>query len=200
MGRSKGVSGVRHLSTAELDAGLDEIRRSPKDEGVLAMIVRRPRIEEREVLQDAQLDPAEGVVGDTWSRRSSSTPDKSPHPEKQLNIMNARVIALVAQSTDRWPLAGDQLYIDIDLSDENLPTGTRLALGEAVIEITAPPHNGCGKFVARFGLDAMTWVNSPLGKELHLRGVNARVVKAGTIRVGDRARKTGNAEAESRKP
>lgn len=184
------MQSVRHLSTAELDAGLDEIRRSPKDEGVLAMIVRRPRIEEREVLQEAQLDPAEGVVGDIWKHRNSSrTPDKSPHLEMQLNIMNARVIALVAQGADRWPLAGDQLYVDIDLSDENLPAGTRLALGEAVIEITAPPHTGCGKFVARFGLDAMKWVNSPLGTQLHLRGVNARVVKAGTIRVGDLARK-----------
>jgi MOSC domain-containing protein YiiM len=107
----------------------------------------------------------------------------------QLNIMNARVIALVAQSRDRWPLAGDQLYLDMDLSDQNLPPGTQLALGSAVIEITEQPHNGCGKFVARFGQDAMEWVNSPLGKQLHLRGLNARVVQPGTIRVGDRARK-----------
>jgi hypothetical protein len=181
---------IRHLTTAELNAGLDEIRRAPKEEGVLAMIVRRPRVDAREVLEEAQLDPAEGVVGDSWKRRSSSrTPDRSAHPLMQLNIMNARVIALVAQSRDRWPLAGDQLYLDMDLSDQNLPPGTQLALGSAVIEITEQPHNGCGKFVARFGQDAMEWVNSPLGKQLHLRGLNARVVQPGTIRVGDRARK-----------
>lgn len=184
------MTAVRHLSTAELDAGLDGIRRAPKDEGALAMIVRRPRIEEREVLQEAQLDLAEGLVGDIWKHRNSSrTPDKSPHPDMQLNIMNVRVIALVAQTEDRWPLAGDQLYLDMDLSDQNLPAGTRLALGEAVIEITPQAHLGCGKFTERFGLDALNWVNSPLGRQLHLRGVNARVVTAGTVRVGDRARK-----------
>ena len=190
MGRAEGTMTVRHLTTAELDAGLEEIRRAPKDEGVLAMIVRRPRVDAREVLEEAKLDVAEGVVGDTWKIRSSSrTPDQSAHPQMQLNILNARVIALVAQSRDRWALAGDQLFLDLDLSAENLPAQTRLALGEAIIEITEQPHNGCQKFVARFGLDAMQWVNSPLGKQLHLRGVNARVVRPGTIRVGDRARK-----------
>ena len=184
------MNNVRHLTTAELDAGLEEIRRSPKAEGVLAMIVRRPRVEAREILEEAQLDLIEGLVGDTWKSRSSKrTPDQSPHPEMQLNIMNTRVIALVAQSPERWSLAGDQLYIDLDLSEENLPPGTRLALGDAVIEITPQPHTGCQKFVARFGLDALNWVNSPLGKQMHLRGVNARVVKPGTIRVGDAARK-----------
>jgi len=184
------VNNVRHLTTAELDAGLEEIRRSPKAEGVLAMIVRRPRVEAREILEEAQLDLIEGLVGDTWKSRSSRrTTDQSPHPEMQLNIMNTRVIALVAQSPERWSLAGDQLYIDLDLSEENLPPGTRLALGDAVIEITPQPHTGCQKFVARFGLDALNWVNSPLGKQMHLRGVNARVVKPGTIRVGDAARK-----------
>ena len=124
------MTGVKRLTTAELDAGLEEIRRSPKDEGALAMIVRRPRVNERDVLQEAQPDTHEGVVGDTWKSRSSSrTPDTSPHPHMQLNIMNARVIALVAGSPDRWPLAGDQLYIDMDLSAENLPAGTQLALG-----------------------------------------------------------------------
>jgi len=122
-------------------------------------------------------------------RRSSRTPDGSPHPEMQLNVMNARAIALVAQSKDRWPLAGDQIFLDLDLSAENLPAGTKLALGSAVIEVTAQPHTGCKKFVSRFGLDAFTFVNSPQGKELHLRGINARVVKPGVFRVGDVVKK-----------
>jgi MOSC domain-containing protein YiiM len=179
---------VKHLTMAELEAGLDEIRRSPKDGGVLKMIVRRPRSNEREVLQDGELDPASGLVGDSWKHRGGS-----PDPERQLNVMNARVIALLAQDDDRWRLAGDQLFVDLDLSVENLPAGTRLALGSAVIEVTAPPHNGCKKFVERFGLDAVNFVNSPLGKQLHLRGINARVVRAGVIQVGDPIRKTVDA-------
>ena len=117
------------------------------------------------------------------------TPDKSPHPDMQLNIMNARVIALLAQTQERWPLAGDQLYIDMDLSKANLPAGTRLALGDAVLEVTDQPHTGCGKFVDRFGADAMKFVNSQLGRELCLRGINARVVQAGTIRKGNMAKR-----------
>jgi hypothetical protein len=178
------------LTTEELEAGLADILRSPRDEGVLELIVRRPAVDEREVLRQAELDPAEGLVGDSWGVRGSSrTPDGSPHPDMQLNIMSARVIALVAQRRERWPLAGDQLYIDMDLSDENLPAGTRLSLGAAVIEITAQPHTGCQKFVARFGPDAMKFVNSPAGKRLRLRGLNAKVVRPGVIRVGDTAKK-----------
>jgi hypothetical protein len=181
---------VKHLTMAELEAGLDEIRRAPKDEGVLQLIVRRPHIDGREVLQEAQLDVAEGLVGDTWKVRGSSrTEDGSAHPEMQLNIMNARVAALVAQDKSRWSLAGDQLYVDLDLSDENLPPGTRLSIGSAIIEVTAIPHNGCKKFVSRFGLDAMLFVNSPVGKSLHLRGINAKVVQSGTIRAGDVVKK-----------
>ena len=181
---------VRHLNMEELEAGLDAIRKAPKDEGVLQLIVRRPRIDEREILEEAELDPLEGLIGDSWNKRGSSrTPDGSPHPEMQLNIMNARVAALVAQDKDRWQLAGDQLYIDMDLSAENLPAGTQLAIGSAVIEVTPPPHTGCKKFVSRFGLDAMKFVNSAVGRELHLRGINARVVQPGTIRVGQVAKK-----------
>jgi hypothetical protein len=181
---------VKHLTMAELEAGLDEIRRAPKDEGVLQLIVCRPHIDGRKVLQEAQLDVAEGLVGDTWKVRGSSrTEDGSAHPEMQLNIMNARVAALVAQDKSRWSLAGDQLYVDLDLSDENLPPGTRLSIGSAIIEVTAIPHNGCKKFVSRFGLDAMLFVNSPVGKSLHLRGINAKVVQSGTIRAGDVVKK-----------
>jgi MOSC domain-containing protein YiiM len=179
------MDGVRHLSMEELEAGLAEIRRSPRDGGVLELIVRRPAVDEREVLGEGELHGAEGLVGDTWSARGSSrTADGTAHPDMQLNIMNARVIALLARERGRWPLAGDQLFIDMDLSAENLPAGTRLALGSAVIEVTAQPHTGCKKFAARFGLDALKFVNSPEGKQLRLRGINARVVQPGLIRVG----------------
>ena len=184
------VIDVKHLTTAELEAGLDEIRRAPKDVGVLRLIVRRPQTDEREVLEEGELNLLEGLAGDSWRMRGSSrTPDGSSHPEMQLNIMNARVAALVAQDDERWQLAGDQLYLDMDLSAENLPAGTRLAIGSAVIEVSAQPHTGCKKFVARFGLDAMKFVNSSVGRELHLRGINARVVQPGVIRVGDAVRK-----------
>ena len=184
------TAGAKHLTTEELEAGLGEILRSPKDAGRLELIVRRPRVDEREVLAEGKLNLSEGLVGDGWRERGSSrTPDGSAHPEMQLNVMNARAIALVAQGRERWPLAGDQLYLDLDLSGENLPAGTRLALGEAVIEVTAQPHTGCKKFVARFGLEAMKFVNSEAGRALNLRGINARVVRPGVIRVGDLARK-----------
>ena len=177
---------AKHLTMAELEAGLDEIRRSPRDKGILEMIVRRPRTDERESLEKGELDVTEGLVGDNWqSRGSSMTSDGSSHPDMQLNIMNSRAIAHVAQDRDRWQLAGDQLFIDMDLSEENLPPGTHLAMGTAVVAVTAVPHNGCKKFVARFGLEAMEFVNSAVGKQLHLRGINARVIQPGVIRVGD---------------
>jgi hypothetical protein len=175
---------------SELEAGLDEIARSPKDGGVVEMIVRRPQVGEREIIEEGQLDLAEGLVGDSWKRRSSRrTADGTPHPEMQLNLMNSRVVALVSQDKSRWHLAGDQLFVDLDLSDANLPPGTRLAIGTAVIEVTAEPHTGCSKFVERFGVDAMTFVNSRERRGLRLRGINARVVNAGVLRVGDTVRK-----------
>lgn len=179
------VVDVKHLTMAELEAGLDEICLAPKDEGVLELIVRRPQIDAREVLEEGELHLTEGLVGDSWKERGSSrTTDGSSHPDMQLNVMNARAIALVAQHKNRWPLAGDQLFIDMDLSADNLPAGSRLALGSAIIEVSEQPHTGCKKFVSRFGLDAMKFVNSPLGRELHLRGINAKVVQPGMIRVG----------------
>jgi len=142
------------------------------------------------VLEHGDLDMVQGLVGDSWNRRGSSRSiDGGPHPDMQLNIMNARAIALVAQSPDRWPLAGDQLFVDLDLSPANLPPGTRLAIGSAIVEVTAEPHTGCGKFVSRFGVDAMKFVNSTIGRELSLRGINAKVVQPGAIRIGDTVRK-----------
>jgi MOSC domain-containing protein YiiM len=176
----------RHLTRAELEAGLETIRSSPKDNGVVELIVSRPRPSEREVLDQAQLDPAAGMISDSWGIRVAG-----PDPATQLTIMNARAISLIAQDRDRWPLAGDQLYVDLDLAEDNLPPGTQLEIGDAVIEVSAQPHLGCGKFVQRFGVDAMKFVNSHIGRQLHLRGINASVVRAGAVRVGDRARKRG---------
>jgi hypothetical protein len=184
------MTNLKHLTLAEMEAGLETIRQAPKDSGVLELISRRPNTDEREVLAEAQLDPAHGLIGDNWKARGSrSTPDGAANPEMQLNVMNARVIELLAQDKDRWALAGDQLFVDFDLSETNLPPGTRLAIGSAMIEVTAPPHLGCKKFSVRFGPDAMKFVNSPEGKQLHLRGVNAKVVQAGLIHAGDAVKK-----------
>ncbi len=180
------VMALRYLTNEELQSGLDEIRQSPKTQGRLEMIVRRPAVGAREILSEGQLDLAVGLVGDTWEKRGSTrTADGSRHPDMQINLMNARAVALIAQDRTRWPLAGDQLFVDLDLSTSNLPPGTRLEIGTAVLEVTDQPHTGCAKFVERFGLDAMRFVNSPIGREMCLRGINARVVQAGTIRQGD---------------
>jgi MOSC domain-containing protein YiiM len=170
---------MEHASAEELAAGLDEILRSPATGGTLELIVRRPAVDEREVLDEGVLDPAAGLVGDRWHLR------ETPNPDTQLTLMNARTIDLIAGSRELWPLAGDQLFVDLDLSFENLPAGTRLAVGDAVVEVTPEPHTGCAKFSARFGTAAITFVNKPPGRELRLRGVNTRVVTPGTVRVGD---------------
>ncbi len=180
----------KHLSLEELEAGLDHIRLSPKDEGRVMLIVRRPAVDLRESVQVAEVDLEQGLVGDNWKARGNkSTPDGSANRNAQITVMNSRAVNLLAQSEERWPLAGDQLYVDMDLSDENLPPGTRLTLGTAVIEVTAQPHTGCSKFAERYGTDATKFVNSKEGKRLHLRGINTRVVQAGTVRVGDAVRK-----------
>jgi hypothetical protein len=192
------MSELLHVAMAELEAGLDSIRGSPTDEGPLELIVRRPRTGEREVLDCGQLDLVEGLVGDKWRiDSSSSTPDGTADPEAQLTIMNSRLIAVAAGAKDCWPLAGDQLYVDLDLSLANLPPGTRLAIGDALVELTSKPHTGCGSFMKRFGRDATKFVNSRIGRELRLRGVNAKVIKPGAIRLGDIARKLGRNNGET---
>lgn len=173
-----------------LSESLDHIRQSPGVEGTVALVVRRPQVDAREVIAEGDLSVSEGLAGDSWRLRPSSrTPDRSPHPDMQLNIMNARAIAAIAGPMSRWPLAGDQLFVELDLSQANVPPGTRLAMGEAIVEITAQPHTGCIKFAARFGLDALKWVNSPEGRTLGLRGVNAKVIQPGRVRLGDVVRK-----------
>lgn len=184
------MADVRHLTMEELEAGLDFVRQSPKNDGALELIVRRPEIDGRETLTIGHLNLVSGLEGDNWKARgSSATPDGSAHPEAQLTLMNSRIIALIAGDKERWPLAGDQLYVDLDLGNENLPPGTRLAIGEAIIEVSAKPHTGCEKFISRFGLDAQKFVNSPIGKQLHLRGINTKIIRAGQICVGDVIRK-----------
>jgi hypothetical protein len=177
---------VQYVTADALESGLEHIRRSPADHGRVELIVRRPAEGEREVIVEAALDCVEGLVGDTWRvRGSNGTADGSAHPGRQLTVMNVRFAALVAGDPDRRPLAGDQLFVDLDLSEDNISAGTRLALGSAVIEVTDQPHLGCQKFSARFGLDAFRLVNSPVGRQLRLRGANARVVAAGPVRQGD---------------
>lgn len=175
-----------------LEAGLEQILLSPKERGTVEMIVRRPQREAREVIEEGELNPAEGLIGDNWKLRvNGTTPDATANIETQLTLMNARVIALLAQEKTFWPLAGDQLFVDLDLSEVNVPAGTQIEIGSAIIEVTPPPHTGCKKFTARYGLDAMKFVNSPRGKELHLRGINAKIVRAGKVKVGDSVRKVG---------
>ena len=164
-----------HRSEDELAAGLPRILESPTTAGTVELIVRRPVENEREVLDEGVLDLELGLVG----------PDGSANPLAQLTLMNARAADLVTGGRDRWPLAGDQLYVDLDLSVENLPAGSRLALGDAVVEITPEPHTGCAKFSARFGSEALRFVNKSPGRELRLRGVNARVITPGAVRSGD---------------
>jgi len=190
---------VEHLSMSELEAGLDYLRGAPKDNGTLKMIVRRPAVDEREELPEGELDVQEGLVGDTWNVRvSDHSKDDRPNLYAQITVMNARATELLAQAKERWALAGDQLYVDFDLSDENIPPGTRLSVGSAILEVSAEPHSGCKKFSARFGVEAMKFVNSPEGKRLHLRGINAQVVQSGTIRVGDSVKKVDVKISESR--
>jgi hypothetical protein len=177
---------TNHLSLDDLSAGLPNIVRSPRDGGALQAIVVRPATDERLSLQECQISPEGGVHGDNWARGCwKSLSDGRPDPDVQVAIMNSRVVDLLAGGRERWALAGDNLFVDLDLSDDNLPTGQRLGIGEAVLEITSHPHNGCKKFAQRYGEDAVKFVNSPPGKQHHLRGIYAKIIRGAVIRVGD---------------
>jgi MOSC domain-containing protein YiiM len=183
------IEDVTHLAADRFHAGVDHVRRSPKDDGSVELIVRRPADGEREVVEEARIDTTHGLVGDNWNVRISKRTGAGPDPDKQLTLMNARAAALVAGGADHGGLPGDQLYVDFDLSYDNIPPGTHLRLGTAVIEVSAAPHTGCVKFSARFGKDALRFVNSPVGRELNLRGINAKVIEPGTVCTGDAIRK-----------
>ena len=186
MSDAEGV--VDHPTKEQLEAGLGHVLQSPKDNGPLVKLVRRPDVNRREVVSEGELDVDLGLSGDNWKVKGNpTTPDGKADPVAQITVMNARFLSLIAQSEERWELSGDQLLIDLDLSIENLPPGTRLRIGSAVIEFSKKPHTGCAKFAARFGQDALRFVSTPEGRALRLRGANAKVVQSGAIRVGDEA-------------
>jgi hypothetical protein len=166
----------------------DDVSASPKDVGTVELIVRRPAVDRREVVVEAVIDAVEGLVGDTWRSRGSRRPDRSADPEAQITVMSAGAASRFAGEKDRWPLAGDQFYVDLDIGEENLPAGSRIAIGEAVLQVSAKPHTGCAKFSSRFGREALQAVSSPDGRVQRLRGMNTSVVSGGVVRVGDDVR------------
>ena len=202
----------RHRTMEELEGAWKGIRLSPSERGTLEMIVRRPKTNAREVLELATLDPIAGLTGDDWLEKAWPRPLPAGVPwnelksedlpegfsrDTHLTLMNARAIAAISGEREYWPLAGDQLYVDFDLRGENLPPGARLQIGEAEVEISAEPHTGCRKFSARFGSDALRFVNSPAGREWNLRGIYAVVIRGGAVRTGDPIQKLGS-ESQSR--
>jgi hypothetical protein len=181
---------MEHLNTEQLTAGLDQVIAAPKDFGTIEMIVRRPADLEREEIESGEINTEDGLVGDNWrTRGSTANEDGASNPEAQLTLMNSRMTDLVARSRDRWAQAGDQIYVDMDLSEDNIPVGSRLAVGSAIVEVSSTPHTGCAKFVRRFGVDAYRFVNTEDGLALRLRGVNTRVVRDGSVAKGDVVKK-----------
>ncbi|HEX6300615.1 MAG TPA: MOSC domain-containing protein [Acidimicrobiia bacterium] len=176
-----------HRTTEELQAMVDGILAAPKDAGPIEMIVRRPGENEREIVQSAELTKEQGLIGDSWISRVDENGD--PHLPAQLTLMNSRVADAVAVTRERWPLAGDQIYVDMDISKENLPPGARIQVGSAVVEISGVPHTGCDKFAGRFGKEALRFANVGVGRDNRFRGVNAFVVEPGSFQVGDKIAK-----------
>jgi MOSC domain-containing protein YiiM len=177
----------RHLSLAELTEGLPRILAAPKDQGTVRALVVRPAKGERRDVGSVRVSLAGGVEGDHWAQGCwKSTDDGKPHPDVQICLMNARCIELIAQDRANWPPAGDNLFLDMGLTPDNLPPGTRIGIGSAEMVITDTPHNGCASFIERYGRDACLFVNTGEGKRLRLRGIYARVTRDGEISVGDR--------------
>src|SRR5688572_8480293 len=180
----------KHLSPEEVEEGVQNIKQAPKDSGSLQMIVRRPAVDGREMVTKAKLDTSLGLEGDNWKDRGSShTSDNSADPEAQITLMNSRVIDLLTNEKELWQLAGDQLFVEIDLSVDNLPPLSKIQIGSAILEISAKPHTGCKKFSGRFGIEALEFISTPLGKSLRMRGVNAKVIQSGEIQVGNTVKK-----------
>ena len=175
---------TRHLRLDELNAGLDTILEAPEDGGLIQMLIVRPADDERTTPDFVEVSAEEGTHGDHWSKGESRY-----EPDVQIAIMSSRVLDLVSGGRDRWPLAGDNIIVDMDLSQTNLVPGQKLEAGSAILEITEIPHRGCAKFSARFGADALRFVNLGRAAELRLRGVYARVVQPGQIAVGDQINK-----------
>lgn len=180
-------------TTADLEARLEHLRAAPADTGTLDLLVARPEPGDRVLLAEGVLDEAGGLVGDSWLTRATSRAVASGrHLDAMVTVMSSRMVRLLADTDERRALAGDQLYVDLDISHANLPAGSRIAVGDdAVLEVSAKPHAGCRKFQARFGEEAVAFVNSPEGSRLRLRGLNARVVRGGVVRVGDAVRRLG---------
>jgi hypothetical protein len=176
---------LQHRTLDEIESGFVYVLQSPGDSGVLELIVRRPRHDQREVLESAELSLPHGLIGDLWSVGK----DASSSRAAQVTLTNSRLVHLLAGDKKNWSLAGDQLYVDFDLAEANLPPGTHLAIGTAVLEVSAKPHTGCRKYMARFGPDALQFISAPERKSLNLRGINCSVVKGGIIHVGDLVRK-----------
>jgi MOSC domain-containing protein YiiM len=167
----------RHLPLSTLTAGLRSLS-PPKDTGTVALIVARPKTDERNVLEAGQLTEEEGLVGDKWSKKYRS------YPDSQLTLMRVDVARLFANGQP-IELAGDQLFVELDLSLENLPPGSRLRIGDALCQVTPMPHTGCGKFAARFGADARAVTELPEFRDHRLRGIYVRVIEPGTVSTGD---------------
>lgn len=178
---------MRHLTQDEIEAGLAHVAAAPRDHGTVEMIVLRPDVDQRTTPDEATCTVEGGVEGDNWPARGSRhTSDGSANPDQQVTVMNVRYLDLIADGErDRWPLAGDQLVVDLDLSEDALQPGDRLQVGEVLFEVTPHPHRGCAKFRDRFGVDAVRVANGPLGAPMRLRGLHVRVVEPGTVRVGD---------------
>lgn len=187
---------VRHTAAMDtttdrdLDIFLDDVRAAPRDAGSVVSIILRPGVDLREEVDEGILTVEDGLVGDDWRARASrASSDRYADANSQLTLMSTRVLAAICPDRSRWPLAGDQVLVDLDLSEENLPPGTRLTMGDAEVEVTPLPHTGCAKFSARFGSDALRWINNPTGRALRMRGMYVRVVRGGTIHVGDTVRR-----------
>jgi hypothetical protein len=185
---------MRYMTLSEIEAGVAWVRAAPSDVGSVAALVVRPEVNQRESLTQVMFSPQQGVAGDNWVMDCwKKLPNGESDPEVQVAIMNARMIEVLTRDKNLWPFAGDQLFVDFDLGVNNLAVGDRLQVGDALLEITAEPHRGCSKFKKRFGPDALAFVNSPQGDAHRLRGVYARIVSAGEVRVGDDIRKVNSA-------